>query len=171
MSGSGQSSLRPSLKTGGAFSLVEVTIALAVAGFCLIAMLGLLQTGLGSEKATVGQTIATGIVTDVYSDLLAAAAGEAKTRHFGIVLTNQSATTPQTIYVSRGGRPTGSAGAGPAADSLYRVTVGVQSSTNAATPTRARILVTWPAAADPNPSEWPVKHSGALEVLTALDRP
>lgn len=55
------------------FSLIEVTIALSVAAFCLLAILGLLQTGVTTQRATTEQTAATSIATMIFSDLSAAA--------------------------------------------------------------------------------------------------
>lgn len=39
-----------------AFSLVEVTLALGVTGFCLIAILGLIPVGISSNQAASEQT-------------------------------------------------------------------------------------------------------------------
>jgi len=144
-----------------AFSLVEVTLALGVAGFCLLAILGLLQTGLTSEKVIVGQTAAAGILSAVYSDLVSTPSTNTTSPNFQFSLTNQTLLTPQTVYFSEAGW-TNRVGQAPATNSRYRVSVGVQSTTTGPTP--VRILVTWPAAADPT------NASGAVEVVTALDR-
>src|SRR5947208_15161423 len=55
----------------GAFSLVEVTLALGVAAFCLIAVLGLLPTSLKTQQASIQQTIANQIISQIFSDLRA----------------------------------------------------------------------------------------------------
>jgi len=153
-----------------AFSLVEITIALGVASFCLLAIVGLLQTGLTSEKATIGQTAGGGIMSLVYSDLTATPLNVSSSPAFQISLSNQTLNTPQTIYFSESGDPTGNPGSAPTGESRFRATVGIQSPTNAHSPALARIVVTWPAQADPQPDQWAVKASGSVEVLTALDR-
>jgi len=154
-------------KPSAAFSLVEVTLALGVAGFCLLAILGLLQTGLTSEKVTTGQTAATGILSAVFSDLISTPSTATNSPIFQIALDNQSPASPQTVYFSEAGKPT-DIGQPPAPESRYRVSVGVGS--NNSGPTPVRILVTWPAAADPLPTQWPTKAAGAVEVVTALNR-
>jgi uncharacterized protein (TIGR02598 family) len=148
-------------KSGPAFSLVEVTLALGVAGFCLLAILGLLQTGLTNEKVTVGQTAAAGILSAVYSDIVSTRLTNPISPNFQVSLNNQTLVTPQTIYFAETGW-TNRAGQAPGTNSRYRVSVGVQSTNTGPTP--VRILVTWPAAADPT------NASGSVEVVTALDR-
>lgn len=150
------------------FSLIEVTIALSVAAFCLLAILGLLQTGITSQRATVEQTAATGIASMIFSDL--SAGGTNKTARFQFALTN-TAAGPQTVYFDDGGKPTGVVDSAATASSRYRASVEVRApaaGTVAMTP--VRILVTWPAAADPSASQWPSKFSGSVETWTALDR-
>jgi len=154
-----------------AFSLVEVTIALGLASFCLLAILGMLQTSLTSEKATVGRTAASGLISSVFADLAATPAGSATSPVYQLSLSNQTFAAPQTIYFSEGGAPTGAVGAVPTADSRYRLSVGIQSPNGSGkSSTPVRILVTWPAAADPNPSQWPAKQPDSFEVVTTLDR-
>ncbi len=151
------------------FSLIEVTIALSVAAFCLLAILGLLQTGITSQRATVEQTAATGIASLIFSDLTAG--GPNKTPRFKFSLTNSNANVVETVYFDTGGKPTGDVGTPPTTDSRFRASVEIRppsGSVVAITP--VRILVTWPAVADPVPSQWPTKHSGAVETWTALDR-
>jgi uncharacterized protein (TIGR02598 family) len=150
------------------FSLIEVTIALSVAAFCLLAILGLLQTGITSQRATVEQTAATGIASIIFSDL--SAGGTNTTARFKLDLTNVAGNL-QTLYFDEAGKPTGLIGSAAAADSRYRASVEVRppaSGTVGVTP--VRILVTWPAVADPVATQWPSKFSGAVETWTALDR-
>jgi uncharacterized protein (TIGR02598 family) len=151
------------------FSLIEVTIALSVAAFCLLAILGLLQTGITSQRATVEQTAATGIASMIFSDL-SAAAGTNKTARFEISLTN-TAGGLQTLYFDESGKTTGTIGSAAVSGSRYRASVEVRAAaTNTVAVSPVRILVTWPAAADPSPSQWPAKFSGSVETWTALDR-
>lgn len=153
-----------------AFSLVEVTIALGIASFCLLSILGLLLTGLTSEKSTVGQTIASSLLSQVYSELASASGTDAKTKTLEISLSQTSMATPQTLYFSESGKPTGQIGTAPTADSRYRVSIGLQRPTapTAHAPTIVRIIVTWPAAADPKPNQWPSSQASMVEAVTTL---
>lgn len=140
-----------------------------MAAFALIAILGLLQTGLTSQKATTEQTAATGIATMIYSDLTAAS-GTSTSPRFQINLSS-TPPSPQTLYFSETGKPTGAIGSAAAATSRYRASIDIQSpAAGTKAPTGVRILVTWPAAADPQPSQWPAKQAGSVDTWTALDR-
>lgn len=151
------------------FSLVEISIALGVAAFCLLAVVGLLQVGLASEQTTIGKTAAWGILSSVSADLLATPATNSASPAYGISLSN--ATSPQTVFFTKAGVPTGPLGNAPTADSYFRASVGLQiPGANSAAPTLARLLVTWPAAVDPLPDAWPTKATGSVEVVTALRR-
>jgi len=152
------------------FSLIEVTIALSVAAFCLLAILGLLQTGVTTQRATTEQTAATSIATMIFSDL-SAAAGTNATPRFQINLT-PSAASPQTLFFSEGGKPTGLVGAPATSASRYRASLDVRAPASASvkSATGVRILITWPAVTDPSPTQWPTKYAGAVETWTALDR-
>ena len=54
-----------------AFSLVEVTLALGVAAFCMIAVFGLLPVGVQTNQRATSQTAATSIMANVIADLRA----------------------------------------------------------------------------------------------------
>jgi len=64
-------SLKQSRAKTTAFSLVEVTLALGIAAFCLIAVLGLLPTGLKTQQASIQQTTANQIISTIFADLRA----------------------------------------------------------------------------------------------------
>ncbi len=105
----------------------------------------------------------------IYSDLTAAS-GTSTTPQLKIDLSS-APPSPQTIYFSEAGKPTGAIGSGAVTASRYRASVDVHpAATTSKTPTGVRILVTWPAAADPLPSQWPTKQAGALDIWTTLDR-
>jgi len=151
------------------FSLVEISIALGVAAFCLLAVVGLLQTGLASERTTVGKTAAWGVLSSVSADLSATAATNTISAVYGFSFSNSP--SPQTIYFTKAGVPTGTLGNAPTAESYFRASVGLQNpGANSAAPTLARLLVSWPAAADPQPESWPTNASDSVEVLTAFRR-
>ena len=151
------------------FSLVEISIALGVAAFCLLAIVGLLQTGLTSEQSTVGTTSAWGILSSAHADMASTPQTNSQSVTYGISFAQSSG--PQTIFFGRDGSPTGPAGSAPTAKSYFRLSVGMNPPAVASpAPALARLLVTWPAAADPSPSEWPSHAAGSVEVVTALDR-
>src|SRR5438094_7676946 len=54
-----------------AFSLVEVTLALGVAAFCLLAVFGLMPIGVQTNRNTTSQTAAANIMAAVVADLRA----------------------------------------------------------------------------------------------------
>ena len=53
------------------FSLVEVTLALGVAAFCLIAVFGLIPVGVQTNRNATSQTAATNIIASVIADMRA----------------------------------------------------------------------------------------------------
>ena len=53
------------------FSLAEVTLALGIAGFCLVAVFGLMPVGVRTNRNATSQTAATNIVAAVVADLRA----------------------------------------------------------------------------------------------------
>src|SRR5205809_1715661 len=64
--------IKRSLRTLAAFSLVEITLALGVAAFALIAVLGMLPVGLKTQQASIQQTTANSIISQIEGKLRAA---------------------------------------------------------------------------------------------------
>ncbi len=153
---------------------MEISIALGVAAFCLLAILGLLQTGITSEQTTIGKTGAWGILSSVFSDITSTPASNQKSTEYEITVAtpvSQQMSSPQTIYFTKDGKPTGSVGAGPTDASYYRMSVGFKKAENTfASPQITRLVVTWPAKTDPLPTEWAAKGSSSVEVITTLLR-
>ena len=54
-----------------AFSLVEVTLALGIAAFCLIAVFGLMPIGVQTNRNATSQTAANNIIAAIVADLRA----------------------------------------------------------------------------------------------------
>jgi uncharacterized protein (TIGR02598 family) len=144
--------------------LVEVTMALGIAAFCLIAIFGLLPAGLNSNRAAIDQTTATSIMAQIDADLR----GTPKTKNVSPLGFDFTKTASQVICFSSGGIPTGKVGdlpitAGPSSSYFSAaVTLGTPSSALGAIPVNLR--VTWPTAA------LPASRSGAAEITTALNR-
>src|SRR5438552_15177106 len=63
--------MKPFSDRAAGFSLVEVTLALGVAGFCLIAVFGLLPIGVQTNQRALSQTAATAILSSVVADMRA----------------------------------------------------------------------------------------------------
>src|SRR5438067_305615 len=58
-------------KREAAFSLVEVTLALGIAAFCLLAVFGLMPIGVQTNRNATSQTRATNIMAAVVADMRA----------------------------------------------------------------------------------------------------
>ena len=166
------------------FSLVEVTLALGVAAFALVAIFGLLPTGLMSNQASIEQMAAAGIASGIVTDLQAAPVSIPPTNtispRYQIILNapNGSGTANRTtFFLGEDGAPEGAvnADADPALKHRYRATVYVTPPAASGTiyqrtATPARILITWPALADPSASKDPRSFAGSFETFTMLDR-
>lgn len=170
------------MKTGSqalrGFSLIEVTVALAVTSFCLVVLVGLVPVGLQRYQKADDQSSMVNLATMVASDLDATTNGTSAVTSprfsFSIPTSggNSSGNTPQTVYVDASGVASGTApGAAPNAASLYRISLFFYppaSSLKAAT--NARILITSPAMADPNPAMVPTKYANIFETTVSLNR-
>jgi uncharacterized protein (TIGR02598 family) len=130
------------------FSLVEVTFALGVAAFCLIAVFGLMPVGVQTNRNATSQTAATNIVAAVVADLRATPTANSTSSPFG---------TDATLYFDSAGQFSTSLGT----NSRYQLNV----SWNGSTALRyADLKVTWPAAATP------ANATGSVETFAAFDR-
>jgi type II secretory pathway pseudopilin PulG len=170
-----------------AFSLVEVTLAMGVAAFALVAIFGLLPVGLNSNLASINQTAATSLATRLVADLR----GQSKlvgtnsvTQLYQIQLPAKGpgSTTYQTLFlredgsVAQTGVPTSNQAINLTQNPRYRATVVFNPPPNASpkTATTARILITWPAvvdqAATTSAANMPKNYTGSFETVIALDR-
>ena len=163
--------------TARAFTLIEVTLALGVAGFCLVTVFGLLPVGLTSSQASLEQTTAGNISSAILSDLRCAQplVAQASPRLGLPIPAADTANSVHTIYVDSGGNATAvdtsPVTSGPSV-SRYRATIQFFPP-QTATPrnaTAVRILITWPALADPNYQSTPTNYTGSYEADTTLDR-
>ena len=155
-----------------AFSLVEVTLALGVASFCLVAVLGLLPTVLKTQQASTGQTIANQVMTVILADLRADVRlppGQAsKEQASGLGLHGHWAqvATPDTLYFTNQGKMTGTINASPPpADAALRAKITYLFPPNSSTSV-ATIVVSWPAPADPAT----VVPAGSVQAFIAVNR-
>jgi hypothetical protein len=161
--------MKVSVHRVSAFSLVEVTLALGVAAFCLIAVFGLLPVGLQTNRNANSQTAATNIITSVEADLRATPKTTTTSLQFRITF-----DTPKTLYFdSQGQASCDLAGQyhadcallwSPVLQTRYRLNVTWNSPL--AGPRYADVKVTWPAPVDPATTT----PSGAVEMFAAFDR-
>jgi uncharacterized protein (TIGR02598 family) len=87
------------LSAASAFSLVEVTLALGIAAFCLIAVFGLMPVGVQTNRNATSQTRATNVMAAVIADLRATPKATTKSTQFGITF-----GTNATLYFDGEGR-------------------------------------------------------------------
>jgi uncharacterized protein (TIGR02598 family) len=149
-----------SLRRAHAFSLVEVAIALGIAGFCLLAVFGLMPIGVQTNRNATSQSAASNVMAAVVADMRAAPKTTSTSSQYGIALSPNSTTT---LYFDGQGQ----FGTSPGVNSRYRLTVNIP--TNPAgpnAPTFADLKVTWPAAADPATTT----PNGSVETFAAFDR-
>ncbi len=162
--GLGQAGLRPG--GGKGFSLIEVVLALGLGVFALVAIVGLLPTGISSMRDSLELTEATQIANAIACDLRTSAQNanpllSATSAIYGIPL--QTGTYKPFVDVS-----------GTLAKSSARFRAQVVVTANAMSPgyfapsntiapvTHAAILIAWPAAAE-------IENSvGRLEIASSF---
>jgi Tfp pilus assembly protein PilV len=156
-----------------AFSLVEVTLALGIAAFCLIAVFGLVPVAVVTNRTATSQTAATNIMAAVVSDLRAAP----KTNSWSYQLAIRFGTNATRYFDSQRQCSCDSAGVqkpnpslgdcslswSPALQPRYRVTITWSGSSSLR---YADLKATWPAAADPAT----ITPAGSTEMFAAFDR-
>ena len=138
-----------------AFSLVEVTLALGIAAFCLIAVIGMIPVGVQTSRGATSQTAATNIMAAVIADLRATPTTMNSSAQFGLSFATSGT---QTRYLDGSGTSSTSL----TANSRYRLDVTWKSA-----PTGLRyadVKVSWPAAATA------ANASGSTEMFAAFDR-
>jgi type II secretory pathway pseudopilin PulG len=165
------------LSERAAFSLVEVTLALGVAAFCLVAVLGLLPTSLKTQQASIQQTTANQIISTISSALRAdvrlppglankvcgddpgpCAWGDLH-GHWRLV------SVPDTLYFTNEAKQTGNVSpASPPADAVFRAKITYKFPPSETTSV-ADITVTWPARVDPDVGGVPAGSVTALMVV------
>jgi uncharacterized protein (TIGR02598 family) len=157
------------LHPADAFSLVEVTLALGIAGFCLIAVFGLLPVGIQTNQRSISQTVATAILSSVAADLRATPKTSSISAQYKVTL-----GTAKTLYFDSSGRcSTDSAGSlkpdgsswSPPIQARYQLNVTFPPNAGFAyNPTYADLKVTWPATATA------ANARGSSEIFAAFNR-
>src|SRR5437763_2263240 len=147
--------LKASGSQSAGFSLVEVTLALGVAAFCLIAVLGLLPPSLKTQQASIQQTTANQIISTIFADLRAdirlppglesKVCGDNPPCAWGDLHGHwHDVATPFTLYFTNEAKQTGTLNGASPADAVFRATI-IYRFPPSETTTLANITVTWPA--------------------------
>ncbi|MEY2490893.1 MAG: hypothetical protein QOC70_2835 [Verrucomicrobiota bacterium] len=148
------------IHSSAGFSLVEVTLALGVAAFCLIALFGLLPLGVQANQNAISQTAAASVLSSVVADLRAAPKTSLTSSLYGVTF-----GTTKLLYFDGEGRSVSSTD--PSVNPRYRVTITFPASPiSAFAPTFATLKVTWPALVDPATNT----PAGFVETFAAFDR-
>ncbi len=170
--------LRPPLSRAVArrgFSLVEVALALGICSFCLVAVMGLLPVGINTNRDTLEQTAAAAVAREVVADFwgLSSTAVAAKTvtqtPRYGLPLPTVTTATPSsqtayTLWIAEDGTK-----AADAVHARYRVDIFYGARSSVVQPAPLRVLVTYPATANPMAGTPPTNMSGAFQTVTVLN--
>jgi uncharacterized protein (TIGR02598 family) len=152
------------LRSAAAFSLIELTLALGVAAFCLIAVFGLVPVGVQTNRNATSQTAATNILSNVVSDIRASPPGQGKSKKYQI---NKNKGVPTKLYFD--GQGQSQTAALPPPNSRYRldtqVTKAIQG--GAVYPTYIWLKVSWPAESNPTRNP-PITPSGSVETVATF---
>jgi uncharacterized protein (TIGR02598 family) len=148
-----------------AFSLVEVTLALGIAAFCLIAVFGLVPVGVQTNRNATSQTAATNILSSAVSDIRASPPTTGSSAIYRIKKSKTNKTT--VCFDGQGGFVTLAATVETACPANYRYRLFVNITRNSISSTYpadyAYLKVTWPAAVPPT-----MTPSGSVETVAAF---
>jgi hypothetical protein len=153
-----------------AFSLVEVTLAMGIAAFCLITVFALLPVTLKTQQAGIQQTTANTICSQIVADLSAAVRlppGQ-QSKQFNLHGHWAEAQTPDVLYFAKDGTfmPGSTNQTNPPADSVFRATI-TYLQPPVETTSLADITVSWPAQVNPLAGGVP---AGKVETFAAINR-
>jgi uncharacterized protein (TIGR02598 family) len=169
--------MNPPLRRVAAFSLVEITLALGVGAFCLIAVLGLLPTGLKTQQTSIQQTTANTISSQILADLSAALRlpPGLQSKQFNLHGHWAEMLTPDVMYFAKDGTfIPGSTNAQTVPATAVFVAIVTYLRPPTETTSLADITVAWPAPAlpiDPNTGLVDLsKAAGKVEAFAAINR-
>ena len=164
--------MKRSLRSTAAFSLVEVTLAIGVAAFCLVAVAGMIPAGLKTQRASANQTKANGIMSQcvqfLRSDvrlppgLASKAQGDWSKLHGNWL----NRTVPDTLYFTNDGVEINNSWNQSTAPSnaTFKATISYLFPPTATT-SIAKITVSWPAAQTDL-----TKVEGSIDMFAAVNR-
>jgi uncharacterized protein (TIGR02598 family) len=162
------------------FSLVEIVLALGVAAFCLIAVFGLMAVGLKTQQASVQQTKANAIISQIVDDLRAdvrlppGQASKAQGQWLNLHGHWAAVATPDTLYFTNDGDQTGTVNQSPAPPgAVFAATIKYLAPPTVTT-SIAKITVAWPAGSvsiDPSTQQVDLsKVAGSIDMFAAVNR-
>jgi competence protein ComGC len=165
-----QSKMKRPLHETAAFSLVEITLALGIAAFCLITIMALLPVALKTHQSSIQQTTANTICSQIVADLSAAQRlppGQ-QSKQFNLHGHWAEAGTPDVLYFAKEGTviPNSINQTNAPADSVFRATI-TYLQPPVETTSLADITVSWPAQVDPSAGGVPV---GKVHTFAAINR-
>jgi uncharacterized protein (TIGR02598 family) len=140
-------------RNNAAFSLIEVTLALGIAAFCFIAVIGLIPVGVQTNRNAVSQTEATNIMASLVADMRATTS--LTSPQYAITF-----GTAKTLYFDSTGQFTTSLGE----NSRYRARITFPWTSG--NTYGADVKITWPGAVDPATTT----PSGSTEMFAAFDK-
>lgn len=154
--------MKASIRCPSAFSLVEVTLALGIISFSLLAIFGLFATGSRLSHTASEQTASVGILSAVTADLRATPKTVSTSVQFGIAIPGTpGGNSTTTLYFDS----TGQSSTALNGSSRYRLVVTFVPNGGTVSATLADLRLTWPAAALPTNA-----NTEASEIFVALDR-
>jgi uncharacterized protein (TIGR02598 family) len=153
-----------------AFSLVEVTLALGVAAIALLAILGALPASLKTQQASIQQTTANSIISQIFSDLRAdlrlppGLASHETDGGFQPPLHGHwlHMEHPDTLFFTQEGKPVNNGGD----VAVFRATISYNTLGPTGNTSLASITVSWPAQVDPSTGV----PAGSVTSLVAVNR-
>jgi uncharacterized protein (TIGR02598 family) len=158
--------MKRSLSRSG-FSLVELTLAIGVAAFCLIAVAGLLPVAAKTNRAAVQQTTANDILSAIVNDFHSTPknAGNSSKQYKALFPNNRN--NPGYLYFSNEGS-TGQKADHPTSDTTFYATITYMNppaGSGSKTATLFDVKVSWPygGATSGTPE-------GSVETFLSLDR-
>ncbi len=143
-------------ESSSAFSLVEITLALGLAAFSLIAIFGLLVTGTQTNHTAIEQSASGDILAAVAADLRATPTTSSTSTQFGITIPSNT-----TLFFNA----VGQSSTIQANDSRYRLAITFLPNGGGRTATFVDLKMTWPASASPTAAA-----TSSAETFVALDR-
>jgi len=171
-----QTVLKQSLPEAAAFSLVEVTLALGIAAFCLITSFALIPVALKTQPASIQQTTANTVASQIVADLSAALRlppGQ-QSKQFNLHGHWAELLTPDLLYFAKDGTfVPGSTNQRPPPSSAVFLAAVTYLQPPTETTSLADVTVGWPAAGIPvNGNGQPdfSKGAGKVETFAAINR-
>jgi len=153
----------------GGFSLIEVTIALGIIAFALVAVVGLLPAGLNSQKQGSQQGRAAQVLNQVARSVQGVRMDTNATLRFlpPLSTVGVSAGTTADLGFYRDGTIAVSS---PSGERLGAVRVALDNTLGIPNTLRAVVSVAWPASAQWGASEW-TKSEGSMDTVLFINLP